>query len=714
MVFLRAGRFLPLLVCGGALPLALGGCPGETPPPDEGIRPIFELGAAPLDFGAVPFPDDLYLVDGHVELGAIPREGASDPVTVESVRAALREIDGFGAMTGVYFPLEGAIDAATLPETAGASLVEDASVFLVDADPASPTAFRRVPVVARWDEAERTISLQPADGHPLWGGRRYAAVLTRRVLDRDGAPIAPAEAFASLRDATERPADPQLARAYDEYAPVLASLAATVAREDVAALAVFTVQTVARDLEDARAIVRGGAAPAVTIRRVVAAGPDLDALLGMPAMDLPGSDVPGGVRHSHVGWVIDGTFPTHELSSPGPGRHGRWMRAADGSLVVKRSDDAWFTLVLPAAADPTMLEVVVYQHGLGSSRAAVFALADTLCESGFAVAAIDIPYHGMRTTGGAEDREHRYGSTPGPDLYGDVEGQSVQFDYLGIIDETGELSSFHPFYVRDVLRQSVVDLMTLVRALDEADWSGAIAMGAPAFAFVPGAEVGFVGNSLGGVLGATFVANEPRVGAALLSVTGGHLSRMVELSPAFSASFLGILLPRFGLDYDAIDWDAAPPSSLPGVVLFQTLLDRGDSIAHAPRLGQRPIDVLLHMAEDDETVPNLSTEALARAIGMPMVGSTPSYVDLETAASPLSGNATIGPDVLTRAIVVYGPATHGLIDDREGTARWMHPPEPPFVAAAPTPVANPIDAAQRQMQHFFETWRAGTPEVVVE
>jgi hypothetical protein len=705
--------FLPFVLLAFA---AFGvGCEnGPQRMPDGGpvVRVRFELRPDPLDFGAVPFPDDLYRDGAGIALGAFPSEMDADPSTIASLRAALREIDGFGVTTAVFFDIEGVIDPSSLPGSPAATLADDASVFLVDADTASPTAFRRIPARVRWDPSARRISVQPVDGWPLHEGRRYAAVLTTSVRAADGAPLAPAIAFEALRDAASRPVEPLAAEAYDEYVPVLASLeSGGLSRTRVAALAVFTVQRISRDLDEARALVRTGSPPPVAIRRVIASGSDLDALLGSPTGDLAGADAPGGVRHRHIGWVIDGTFPARELASPRPGVHGAWERDASGALVTRRTDDVWFTLVLPQGIDLSDVPVVIFQHGLGGQRGDVFAVADALCAAGFAVAAIDIPYHGMRTTGGPDDRRHQYVPTEGPDLYGDRGGQAVYADFLGIADEAGDRVAFHPFYVRDVLRQSVLDLMTLVRVLEDGDFSEARAMGAPSFA-IADSPMGFVGVSLGGILGTIFVATEPRIGAALLNVTGGHLARLVERSPAFASTFLGILLPRLGLYLEDIDWTAQPASAQPAVVLYQTLLDRGDAIGYAVRLADRPIPVLMQLARDDETVPNSATEALAHAIGMPISSGAPSSVDLERATLPIARNVTVADVLVTRALDVWEPATHGMLSWRRGESRFVPPLEPPFrQRPAPIGVENPVDAVQEQMRHFFATWREGHAEI---
>lgn len=707
-------RISPAFTLFSVVFLGCGG--GDLPPVDDGglaTHPRFELVEGDLDFGAIPFPDDLYRdASGGIALARLPREELGEPGTVASLRESLRELDGFGVVSPVYVFFDGAIDPSSLPDAPSATLVEDASVFLVDADPASPDAFGRVPVVVRWIAEEQRLSLQPMNGHPLVEGRRYAAVVTTRVLAANGAPIAPSERYAAIRDASARPTEPLAARAYDGHAPVLASLAANgVPRAEIAALAVFTVQTVGRTLTRAREDLRAAELPTIALERVVGAGAELDALLGTPTEPVVGGDAPGGVLHEHIGWVIDGTFSTRELASPSPGVHGAWQVGEDGHPVVRRADTAWFTLVLPAGADLSSVPVVIYQHGLGGQRGDVFSIADTLCAAGFAVAALDIPYHGMRASF-AIDRRHQYGATEGSDLYGDGGGDTVYLDYLGVVDGAGELVSFHPFYTRDVLRQSVIDLMTLARVLDEADLSTGVAtLGGPAFAIADG-PIGFVGISLGGILGTVFVANEPTVGAAVLSVTGGYLARLVENSGSFGTRFLGILLPRLGTEYADVDWATEPASARPEVAIFQTLLDRGDSMSHARVLSARGVHVLMHMAEHDETVPNVATESLAAAIGMPMIGAAPVYTAIEPGTLPLTGNVMVGSERYTRGLVTWSPATHGMLGWRGGDSRWEPPVTPPFVAREePIAIENPIDDAQLQMRRFFATWREGVPEI---
>jgi dienelactone hydrolase len=711
-----------------AVSLAIVAC-GPTPPAmgDGGIvgsvHVVFDPGTGgPIDFAQVPFPDDLYRATGRIEIGAFPAETtqvageqAPRPEMVTTMREAFHDLDGFGTSSGVFFRVDGEIDESSLPQTPSESLQMGASVFLIDAETASPDALERVPVEVHWDRARRLIVVRPWYGHALHEGRTYAAVVTSGVRATDGTPLAASMRFAAVRDATSRPSDPTDAAAWTEYTPVLASSA--VVRGMVSGLAVFHVQNVSAELDEARSVVRDAPPPALTILRV-ASGAALDDLLGTPSMDVPGTDVMGGVQHSHIGTLVDGTFESPSFVSSSPFGHGPFRHDASGDLMVQGMNTVWMTIALPAG-DVSNVPVVVFQHGLGAERSAVFAIADALCEQGFAVAAIDIPFHGMRADVTTLDLHHTFGTTAGPDLYGDDHGgTTIYVSFVGVVDTGGPYVEFHPSYPRDALRQSAVDVMALVNVLDRADWSGVAAHGGPATVGFSDDPIGFVGVSLGGIIGTTFVTGEPRVGAAVLNVTGGELTNLVAFSSSFNGTFLPLLLPAIGLDpqhyaFDQPDTDytSAPPRFLPEIALYQTLLDRGDSMSFAPVLATQGKNVLFQMAFDDETLPNQATEALSRAAGAEIVGRMPRYSDLAMSSSPLVSNLVLGGARVTRGLTVFEPATHGLLSRRSSTVAYMHPPVPPFQHATETPVMNPVDAAITQMVHFFVTFRSGAAEI---
>lgn len=672
--------------------LALGcGRDGYTPS-EAAVHPNFALAASPMSFGAIPWPDDLYLdADGHIAVATLP--GAAEGADAEYLAAeiaSLNELDGFGLVSPIFFTFDGELDASTLSAT---------TVRLFDA-----ASFDEVPTELHWEASLHQLSVRPANGHPLRPGSRYAALVTSGVHDQAGNAIGANAAFAQLRDATARPLDSRAGEAFDLYDPTLTALAAHgVVRADVVALAVFHTQTIADDMDDARAIVRADAAPLVGVTEVVAGQTALDARLGVPTLDAPGFDEEGHVAHTHVGYMIHGTISSPSFAMPSPLVHGEWTRDAGGTLVTKATGTVPYTLWLPATGSYENMRVILYQHGLGAQRGSALGFVDTAMQAGWAVIAIDAPFHGLRSTGAQPDYRNGFTGAMTPDGFGDTEGQNIVVDFAGIGDEAGDLIAFHPFYLRDALRQAVVDLMAATNAIDGGDWT-AVGEAEPALTNLSFAdsEIGFVGISLGGIIGSVFVANEPRVGAAVLSVSGGDMTHIVSESGNYN-SFFGILLPRIGVQ--PVDYVNYHTRFRPEVAVWQTLLDRGDAMSFADSLRSRDIPILMHMALDDESVPNRSTESVARAIGAVMVGNTPRFADLATGTLPLTDNVMAETMNVTRALVVYSPATHTFLYDQHSTQDFQHPVMQPFVPAAAVDVTNPVTAAQTQVFHFFDTWR---------
>jgi len=690
------------------------------PPPDagpDGVQARFDLLPDPMPLGSIPFPDDLYLDEaGRIALGAIPGEdGSSSPGYHDSLRVGLADLDGFGVVTPTYFYFDGELDPSSLPVSPEMSLLEDASVFMVDVDPASASRFARVPVEVHFEPTRQQLAVRPANGHPLRAGGRYAVVVTTEVMGTDMLPIRPADSFAALRDALTRPEDALLGEAYDHYTEVLASLATNgVTRESVAALAHFRVQSVTDDLVDARAAIWADDAPAATLDTVAQEGTELDALLGTPRMDVPGLDVEAGVRHGAIGWMIHGSFESPSLISDALHVHGRFQRGADGSLSVRSTERVPFTIFLPRG-DLSDLPLALFQHGLGAERSNALAFADALCADGYAVLAMDIPWHGMRNPAAAADLDvsNRFTGEMTPDGFGDVRGLSVVIDFVGITDDGGELAAFHPNYMRDTLRQAAVDLMSFIRLARDGDWAELRAAD-PGLAMLgfSSEPIALIGYSLGGIIATQLAAIEPEIGVAVLSVTGGSILQLVSEGPIYNRGYLPILLPKLDIVPSAIDYAAYHPRFMPELAIWQTLLDRGDSIAYARTLAARNLSVLMPMARHDENLHNIGTESLARAIGAEMIGDDPLYADIPVTTAPLRDNVSVDGEMVTRAVYVWDPASHGLMLYREDETVWAHPIAPPFAEGDRGTIANPIDEAQSQLMHFLQSFRTGTAEVV--
>ena len=155
--------------------------------------------------------------------------------------------------------------------------------------------------------------------------------------------------------------------------------------------------------------------------------------------------------------------------------YGLTFAGADGALVPS-------LLSLPNAPAKGKRPAVILLHGMGGDKNQLMALAMLLNGKGYTTLAIDIAGHGER-----------------PKLNGKPADQQ---DLQGI---------------RTLAAQTVQDLRRTVDYLSSRS-------------DIDPRRIGFVGVSLGGVLGARFLADEPRVAAASLWVAGGDWGTLITTS----------------------------------------------------------------------------------------------------------------------------------------------------------------------------------------
>jgi hypothetical protein len=623
---------------------------------------------------------------------------------------SLPELDGFGVASPIYFFLDGALDPQTLPHSAAESDADGAGVFLIDADTASPDAFKRVRVEVQWSAEHSRLALRPALGLQLTPGRRYAALVTRRVKDLQGRPLEPAPKFAAVRDAGTSLVDPELLRARANYAPVLETLAKNMPREDVVAMAVFRVQTVAQDLEDVRRLVRSREA-LVAGNVEILEGAELDQRFGDPKTQSTAA------AHDNLRAVIHGTLSSPNLLSKTAKTHGAWVRNDDGELEQKGTpEEVPFSLFVPkGVAGTEVAQVVMYQHALHRDRSDAVYIANALARQNIAVFAIDAPFQGMRARsgeGGSVDSRNRFTGVKDQDRFGDEPG-----DFYGEDDLAGLLLRFHPFYIRDALRQGVVDLMTAVRFL-ESDELGKLVSRSGASVRLDTRRLGFVGEDIGATMGSMLAPFESKVQALCLVGASAFVAQGFWLAASEQPRF-EMLSNLLGRSLVELSYDTDSPAFWPEMALFETLLGRGEPVAYASQLRRAPANVLLMMARDDEVVANLGTEALAVALGASFLNNDARYAgDLtrKDAASGerVSGNFQIEAGRVTRLLRVYEDADHRLLRADTGKSEYRAPVRPPFVSRdAPVQFDNPRALALQELGEYFRSFFACVKDVNV-
>ena len=253
------------------------------------------------------------------------------------------------------------------------------------------------------------------------------------------------------------------------------------------------------------------------------------------------------------------------------------------------------------------LPVVIYQHGITSTRATLLAIADTLGSQCMVGVAIDMPKHGILPTndpfGGSQLAQLQQAfqqppfaaaANPTPVMERLVQVSSpmtlcvAQTGVATLPDNGNFYCPSGDNYVnltnlanaRDTLRQSVIDLHSLFRAVTTntvtadsgSDIDSASDTGLDASTIgttIDTGNVHFVGVSLGSIVGATFTANEPALQTSLLNVGGGGIAKILDGSPSFEPSITAGLFAAAGISKPSSDYEAF-------IIVAQTLVDSVD------------------------------------------------------------------------------------------------------------------------------------------
>lgn len=265
------------------------------------------------------------------------------------------------------------------------------------------------------------------------------------------------------------------------------------------------------------------------------------------------------------------------------------------------------------ARPPNGWPVVIFQHGITGDRSQVFAIADTLAQANFVVAAIDQPLHGVPAAAvplyqQANERHFNL------DLVNNATGATGAD---GAIDPSGthfiNLSSL--ITSRDNLRQAAADLITFSRSLPNLELTGDTTPD------IDPTRIHFLGHSLGGIVGTTFlgVTSGAQVRTATLAMPGGEIAQLLRDSPRFAP---------------VINAGLAAQGLVPGTTLYnqffrdaQTAVDSGDPINYAvAAAAARPIHLIQVVGGGavlpDQVVPNSATQRLIDRMGLTKVTTT--------------------------------------------------------------------------------------------
>lgn len=338
-----------------------------------------------------------------------------------------------------------------------------------------------------------------------------------------------------------------------------------------------------------------------------------------------------------------------------------------------------------AAAVPTNgWPVIVYGHGLGSSKTTLFAIGSQLASLGYASVAIDFVAHDSRAVRVSTDAAIGCSGTPLPTVSPQCFAPFLSSDLAA---------------TRDNIRQSVLDLHGLVSALKAC---GTTACGALK---VDVNNISYTGISLGGIMGSTAVATKGDFRSAVLNVPGVGWADVLENSQtnAIKCPLVDALIDAKILTGDKWNATVQPNTGLcttdawkaqPGYAQFAAIgrwvLDPADGANFASKLATKKI--LIQEVVGDTVVPNIATDNEAKLVGLfamaamadPATSATPpasaaittnptankfvKYTNLP-AAAPFPGNSFEHASLLRPAPTPGTmPPTVGL-DGRLGTVR---------------------------------------------
>jgi hypothetical protein len=257
--------------------------------------------------------------------------------------------------------------------------------------------------------------------------------------------------------------------------------------------------------------------------------------------------------HKYIDFHVIGSFESPQLF-PRTDEEGNelplnlqsWPRDLWSTPAPARSETVRFWLTVPrkevsVRGQGKPAPVIIYGHGYGSTRMEMIAFAGFMARHGFATIGIDAVSHGMGISESeanlAETILRRQGLYPF--LQAAVAGRAWDQNGNGTVDSGADFWTSYLFHTRDVLRQSLLDHVQLVRILKTFDgttrWAfDPLKTGTPGLAGdftgdgildVGGDNpIGATGGSLGGILSNLLGSVEPHVTAIVPIAGGGGLT----------------------------------------------------------------------------------------------------------------------------------------------------------------------------------------------
>lgn len=571
------------------------------------------------DFWARPMPSDLRReADGSWDLDKWPRSRESDLLLDWFGTANRRMRDGWGHSSGVFMPISGKLDPASLPASPAASMQAGASVFLLDIDADSPERGRRFPLNVTQLEADRYAPENLLAAVPVFGfvrrpSTQYALVVTTDVKDSNGEPLGRSRPFhEGFEDAGAQ------AEVVEHFKPLRAALEAEgfdLAR--VAGAAVFTTFDNTRQLLDL--VDWAEARPAPVLSQPWQASQEYDSYQLFTAK-------------FEVPVIQRGERPYTAMGE------GVILRQANGDPEVVDTQEIRLILSIPKAPVPQDgFPLTIYMHGSGgeayqfANRGALLedvprseqpepapgsGPAEWMAQRGVASLGFDFPLHGER---------HNPPDTTGLVLYN-------LFGNLSATIDNFDVSAMELTMISRLMLDTEVPLGSL---------SG-VAAGLPAetVRFDP-EGLSAMGQSMGTTIGVNWAGVDPRVKGLVFSGAGGILVE-IAVTAVEPVQLKGVAELALRLEEDGDEVHINHPV----LHAAQNIWDLVDPVAKAkyisktPYPGHQPRHILMTAGIRDGYFHPRAQTAMAVAMGLPLAG--PEVEPTMPDAMTLDGKSTLG------------------------------------------------------------------------
>ncbi|WP_298609770.1 Ig-like domain-containing protein [uncultured Thiothrix sp.] len=552
--------------------------------------------------GIIPSTNDL-LFRGSTD-GTLNIPTTNLPASKLPLYEAINSLDGFALTAPITTAFSNVMDASTVKVGSSVYVYEVKKDLATGAVTSIEKELTAADIYATPTADGKTLVLVPLK--PLKESTGYMVVLTNSIKDKAGKAAA-SSSYYLLAKATQSLANTPYA-ALEPLRQLIgtqeaAAVGKGVAKQRIILSWTFTTQSVTPVLQAAVAQAKASKmlmSPALGTTKTFSSNLRGKANVHIGSLDLP--------------YYLNAKAPLTSY----------WQGVGDSNLTrynpTPKSKSTQTVPVLMSVPNATSLvgatppatgwPVIIFQHGITRSRLDMLAIADTMADVGFAVVAIDLPLHGIT------DNTNPLKADLNPAFSGDVE-RTFNLDLRnnstgatgadGIIDSSGSyfinLSSLRTS--RDNIRQGISDLTVLRKSLGSIQSMSPIPLDTK--------KVGFVGISLGSMVGTGYLSQEATSTPATLAVPGGGIARLLDGSETFGP---------------AIQQGLAASGVIKGTAAYDTFMavaqwvsDPADPIVLGKRAAAKhPIHMMevvgLNGVGSDKVIPN-------RVVGAPLSGTEP-------------------------------------------------------------------------------------------